>query len=196
MFKQFRKIKVLILTIILLWCSQLSFAQNKQIKLTQDLKKEQHSPHKATIRSLIIPGWGQAYNKKYWKIPIIYAGFGFIGYLAMTNRAEYLKYKDALLYIQTDANPNPPNEYYNYYSSSQLESGKQQYQRNMELSFIIGGLWYLINVIDASVDAHLFNFDVSKDLSLKIEPDIKYHFQSSKPLAGIKISLSIPYQTK
>lgn len=195
MFKQFRKIKVLTLTIILLWCSQLSFAQDKQNKLTQDLKKEQHSPHKATIRSLIIPGWGQAYNKKYWKIPIIYAGFGFIGYLAMTNRAEYLKYKDALLY-NPDENPNPPNEYYDYYTTTQLESGKLMYQRSMELNFIIGGLWYLINVIDASVDAHLFNFDVSKDLSIKIEPDIKYHFRSPKPLPGIKISLSIPYQTK
>jgi hypothetical protein len=171
-------------------------AQNNQANPKINLKKEGHSPKKATLRSLIIPGWGQAYNRKYWKIPIIYAGFGFIGYLAITNRTEYLKYKEALFFTPTDENPDPPNEYYNHYSSAQLESGKELHQRNMELSFIIGGLWYLINVIDATVDGHLFNFEVSEDLSFRIEPDIKYHYQSPKPMAGFKISFTIPNSTK
>jgi len=195
-FKHFRKISTFVLTIILLVSSQLLVAQNKRDIPNQSREKELHSPHKATIRSLIIPGWGQAYNKKYWKIPIIYAGFGFIGYLAISNRTEYLKYKDALFFTPTEANPNPPNEYYNHYTTAQLEAGKELHQRNMELSFIIGGLWYLINVIDAIVDAHLFNFEVSEDLSFRIEPDIKYHYQSPKPLAGFKISISLPYNTK
>lgn len=196
MFKYSRKINILILIIILLVSSQLSIAQSKRTKLKKSFKIEQHSPKKATLRSLIIPGWGQAYNRKYWKIPIIYAGFGFIGYLAISNRTEYLKYKEALFFVPTDENPTPPNEYYNHYSSAQLEAGKELHQRNMELSFIIGGLWYLINVIDATVDGHLFNFEVSEDLSFRIEPDIKYHYQSPKPLAGFKISISIPYNTK
>lgn len=192
MFKHFRKISILCLTFILLLSTQTIYGQknkkNKRIQLTQ----KEHSPHKATLRSLIIPGWGQAYNKKYWKIPIIYAGFGFIGYLAMTNRSEYLKYKDALFYVPSDENPEPPNEYYNIFTETQLQTGKELHQRNMELSFIIGGLWYLINVIDATVDAHLFNFEVSEDLTLQIEPDIKYHYAHPEPMAGIKIRISLP----
>ncbi len=152
-----------------------------------------HSPHKATLYSLILPGLGQAYNKKYWKIPIIYAGLGGLGYLIVTNRNEYIKYRDALAYNPDDPN-SVKNEYVDLYSESQLKSGKDLYRRNLDLSFILTGIWWVINMVDAAVDAHLFEFDVSDDLSFRLEPQIQPAFNTyQKPVAGVKLSFRIPY---
>lgn len=148
-----------------------------------------HSPHKATLYSLFLPGLGQAYNKKYWKIPIVYAGLGGMGYLYVSNRNEYIKYKNALEYDPNDPDAIP-NEYINL-SESQLKSGRDFYRRNADLSIIIGALWWILNIVDATVDAHLFNFDVSDNLSLKVEQNINHQiFNNTIP--ELKLSFKIP----
>lgn len=151
-----------------------------------------HSPKKATYLSLI-PGAGQIYNKKYWKLPIVYAGFGVTGYFAFWNRAEYIKYNDAYIcklnnpdnqliveYNQAtnsyECNTNTKyecdNELAAKYDSDQLKSFRDYYRRNMELSFIVMGLWYVLQILDATVDAHLYYWNVDENLSVRLEPVI------------------------
>ncbi|MBC34941.1 MAG: hypothetical protein CL663_02705 [Bacteroidetes bacterium] len=193
------KLCIVICLVLILCIPQDAWAKKK--KKRDKAKKEQvstreHSPHKATIRSLIIPGWGQAYNKKYWKIPIVYAGLGTFGYMAFSNRAEYQRYKTAYEYVLAGEEGDPPNAYAERYSQSQLQTGQELYQRNMELSFILMGLWYLINVIDATVDAHLFQFEVSDDLSFQVEPDFLYQPQFNNHTTGIKVRINLPFKAK
>ncbi len=145
--------------------------------------EEIHSPKRAAIYSAILPGLGQAYNKKYWKIPIIYAGFAGLGYFIGWNNKNYqvlkLAYSDF-----TDGNPDTNSyldleaiKYYDLDNESernQFKNGlnKQQnyYRRNRDLLIISTAGFYALNIIDASVDAHLFDFDISEDLSFNWQP--------------------------
>jgi hypothetical protein len=119
--------------------------------------------------SALLPGAGQAYNKKYWKIPVIYAGFGVLGYFVKTNNDEYKIYKEAYR-IRLDGDENTIDQFVGIYADQDLVTLKNFYRRNRDLSVIGMSLLYLLNIIDASVDAHLFYFDVSDDLSMSIEP--------------------------
>jgi hypothetical protein len=136
--------------------------------------KKEHSPHRATIYSMILPGLGQAYNRKYWKIPIVYAGFGTLYYFIQFNNKEYQLFKDAYSNASqnTDGLKPPVNEYEVLYDVRFLKSARDYYRRNRDLSYILTGVWYIMNVIDASVDAHLFTWEVDENLTLRIEPDI------------------------
>ena len=140
--------------------------------------EKKHDPKRATLYSAVLPGLGQAYNKKYWKIPIVYAGIGTIFYFANTNGNEYRNYRDAFDYKSgTKTNVNEATkELANKYSSENLITIRDYYRRNMELSWIIMALWYGINIIDATVDAHFFEYDISDDLTLKVEPMIQTNY--------------------
>ena len=140
----------------------------------QGVKKE-HSPRKATIMSACLPGLGQVYNGKWWKVPIIYAGFGGFGYLAYSNYTEYKSFLTAYKISTGDLDPKvTPTEYEiqlsQYYQASQLQTYKESYRRDFELYCIILVAWYGLNIVDATVDGHLYNYDVSDDLSLCIDP--------------------------
>ena len=145
-----------------------------------------HSPKRATIYSAILPGLGQAYNKKYWKIPIIYAGFGTIGYFIGWNNGYYKTYKLAYSDLTDDDDATDSyldleaTQYYDLDNSTDynnFKSGlsKQQdyYRRNRDLLIISIVGFYGLNLIDASVDAHLFDFDISEDLSLNWQPSVQ-----------------------
>jgi len=152
-----------------------------------------HSPHKATIYSLILPGLGQAYNKKYWKIPIIYAGFGVFYYFISFNQKEYVKWKDAYYHALVNDGTEPPvNEYEELYGSRTdiLKDQKDYYRRNRDLTYILTGLWYILNVIDATVDAHLFTWDVDEDLSLRWQPAMHEPVYGYKPKGGLKLTFN------
>lgn len=157
-----------------------------------DAKEIKHSPHKASLYSAVLPGLGQAYNKKYWKIPIIYAGFGVFVYFINFNNKEYNKFKDAYYYVVVgDETVPPPNDYVYQYDEASLLSGKNYYRRNRDLSYILTGVWYIINIVDATVDAHLFNWEVNDDLSMKLEP--QFHLQDplyKQSAGGFKLTIS------
>ena len=140
----------------------------------QEVKKA-HSPKKAAIMSACLPGLGQIYNGKWWKTPIIYAGFGGLGYFAYTNHSDYRLFLTAYKYKTGDLDEGvTPSEkaiqLAEYYQASQLQSYKDLYRRNFELFCIIAAAWYGLNIVDAIVDGHLYSYDISDDLSLTVDP--------------------------
>ena len=148
-----------------------------------------HSPTKAAIYSAVLPGLGQGYNKKYWKIPIIYAGFGLLTYFVINNSQEYKKYQEAYNYVASGDSTGIDNDYVGKYDKQQLLDGKNYHRRNMELSYIIGGLWYILNIIDASVDAHFFYYDISEDLTIRFDPVVRFHWQEPRPIPEIRFTI-------
>jgi len=167
--------------------------QNKENRKKQKAKAGWPSPRKATFWGFL-PGAGQIYNKKYWKLPIVYAGFGVMGYFAFSNRTEYLKYKDA--FICSSKGDNDPdftcdNPLAEKYSTNDLETITDYYRRNMELSFIIMGAWYILQILDATVDANLYYWNVDDNLTLKVEPVIQpFNIPNELPAHnGIRITL-------
>jgi hypothetical protein len=125
-----------------------------------------HDPTTATVRSAILPGLGQIYNKKYWKVPIIYGGLGASGYFILRNTRKFREFRSALV-AETKGNAHP---YQGIYNEQQLTTLKETYRRWRDLSYISLFAVYVLQVVDANVDAHLYEFDVSEDLSLRIRP--------------------------
>lgn len=149
-----------------------------------------HSASKASIYSALVPGLGQAYNKKYWKIPILYSGFGGLAYLASFNQVEYKKFKNAIL-IRNDGNPKTVDDYVNIRTDDNLSLLVDIYRRDRDFSIIGIFAVYLLNVVDAAVDAHLYNFDVSDNLSLNWQPQIYPNPISGYGVAGLSICLNL-----
>lgn len=134
-----------------------------------------HSPQKATIMSACLPGLGQIYNGKWWKTPIIYAGFGALGYFDATNIIKYKRYLLAYRFSTGNMKEGevPTEEAIalaETYSADQLQSYKNRYLRNIEIFSLIMAVWYGLNIVDACVDGHLYYYDVSEDLGISIDP--------------------------
>ncbi len=149
----------------------------------QDLTEPIQSPRKAAILSSTLPGLGQIYNKKYWKIPIIYAGLLTSAYYINDNNVQYKLYKDAYL-KRLDNNPDN-DDFVGEYSSGDLLILKDFYRRNREVSILCFVGTYIINVLDASVDAHLFDYDISEDISLHMTPTSTTNFN------GLSLTLNL-----
>lgn len=128
-----------------------------------------HSPKKATLMSAIIPGSGQIYNKKYWKVPILYAGLASLGYSFNFNQTRYVQYRNAYK-VRLLNGPGTLGKYPTY-SDNDLNTFQRAYHRYRDLTVIGATLLYILNVIDASVDAHLYDFKIDDDnLSFHLQP--------------------------
>ena len=150
-----------------------------------------HSPMKATLKSAIIPGWGQMYNghakqgsilKKYWKVPVVYAGVGTCVAFIVYNNNKYQYFKREYIY-QADGDPATNPEI----NASNLFEIQDQYHRWRDVSYFCLAGVYLLQIIEANVDAHLFYYDVSKDLTLGVQPVL---LPQSNYRPGIGLSLS------
>lgn len=128
-----------------------------------------HSPRKATILSAVVPGAGQIYNRKYWKAPIVWAGLGTCVWFIQDNHREYHRYRNAYLAL-VDDDPNTIDEFEGRYAPEQVRNVMDTYRQWRDLSYLITGLVYMLNIVDANVDAHFVRFDVSPDLSMSIGP--------------------------
>lgn len=194
-------------------CSSLRLsAQTDTLQLTQAGTVEQaipveeklHSPHKATLYSAVLPGLGQAYNRKYWKIPIVYAALGSIVYGISFNTKYYNKYKTAYrdIIIKDPANTSYM-EFANRINISKEEAlseswfteallnQKKYYKRNRDLCYFGFIAVYVLNMIDASVDAHFFNYDISNDLSIQVTPQVNpnVRYDTGSPQLGMQVSI-------
>ncbi len=128
------------------------------------------APSKAAMLSATLPGLGQVYNRKYWKVPIIYAGFGTLVYFVNFNNTEYRMWREAWI-ARVDGNPNTVDDF-PLHSTDVLERAMNYYRRNLEITYILSVALYMLNILDASVDAHLMNFDISEELSFGMQPCI------------------------
>ena len=169
-FKYFIKYTLLIILVcnVIVGKSQTVTSPDNDLKAPLILKKK-HSPHKAAMYSALVPGLGQIYNERYWKLPIIYGAAGVLIYAFDFNNDRYNKYKNA--YADMDAEKITSFE--GYTNKDVLLRLKDNYRRNRDLNVIVMAGIYLLNVVDATVDAHLFDYDISDDLSLNFQPDLR-----------------------
>jgi len=140
----------------------------KDTSTVSDSYAATHSPHKATIYSALIPGLGQVYNKKYWKLPVIYGLTGAFIYAFDFNNDRYNKYKNA--HAQMSA--GDITEFEGYTDEDILLRLKESYQRNRDLNVIVLAGVYLLQVVDATVDAHLYDYKITKDVSMNVQPSL------------------------
>ena len=150
---------------------------------------------KATTLSTIFPGAGQIYNKSYWRVPIVIGGLASTIYTIDWNNRGYQRFKTAYsLKVDYEKNPSKypngaPDEFRGAYTSSFLKNLKDSYRRNRDLCIILTAGVYLLNILDAHVDAHLQDYDISDDLTMNLEPYFDCTTIGSKPVYGVNMSL-------
>ena len=133
-----------------------------------------YSPKIAILRSAILPGWGQATNKKYWKMPIVYGALGTTAYIFFRNIKQFKEanaaYKNAIDGIDSN-NSLIPEPYFGVLDQPELiKNFRNEVRQNVDYSVLFFIAFWGLNVVDAAVDAHLKTFDVSDNLSLQIKP--------------------------
>jgi hypothetical protein len=141
-------------------------------------------PRKAMFYSAILPGAGQIYNKKYWKVPLVYGGLlGLLSVVKYYNDGEQ-KYKKELFYLIN----NPGTQYYpgTYHSQATLRSVVNLARRQRDYFIILTGIFYALQLVDAHVDAHLKEFDLNPNLHVRIEPEFS-------PMNGVGAGLTLRF---
>ena len=167
-------------------------AQNDTLKVVQPVQQKLYdraldplAPSKAAFYSAILPGLGQAYNKSYWKIPLVYGGMGTSLYFYFDNQKKYTRardeYKLRLRGVLQSNNPKVGS-----YTKEQLATVQRNAQRNRDLSLFITIGIYILNIVDANVDAHLQQFNVDEDLTFK--PTFDYNQQVNQHHFGVNMT--------
>ena len=179
---------------ILGWCSFSQAQDSLTIESTMTSTKNAFNldlydplaPARSAFYSAILPGLGQAYNGSYWKIPLVYAGIGTSLYLVLQNDTEYQRYRNAykrrLAGFQDD-------EFQNILENEGLINAQKQFRQNKEFAILATVAFYLLNIVDANVDAHLKQFDVSKDLTLR--PNFEPNFMSGNIDYGLTLNFKL-----
>ena len=139
-------------------------------------------PAKAAFYSAILPGLGQAYNKKYWKIPLVYGAIGTSIYSYSWNNKKYHEIRD----VYKSRLAGNTNDNYQYLDDSRLITAQRFYQRNRDLSMLFIAAFYILNIVDANVDAHLGQFNVNDNLSLN--PDVQQNDLNFRPSFGLALN--------
>ena len=135
------------------------------------LTKDYPNPRTAAFLSLALPGAGQIYNRKYWKLPLVYGGLGALTYFEIQNVRQYRELRDNYKWVvDDDINTNPTEEPYTLLDATSLKRYRDEWRRYMELTSLFLGLGYVLTATEAFVDAHLTRFDVSDDLSMRLLP--------------------------
>lgn len=146
------------------------------------------NPKKATILSAILPGAGQVYNGKPWKVPIIYAGFAANIYFIEYNNRRYELFKEALAIFDED--PKDPEQPFPSLNRDGLVRNVNYWKRNRDLNYFLFIGIYALNIIDANVDAHLSAFDVSDDLTFRFEPSYESLSAGGGNIMGLSLKIN------
>ena len=144
------------------------------VQMQDSVSNSMFSPRKAIIRSALIPGWGQIYNKKYWKLPLVYGALGTTGYLFFRNLKQYKEAKEAYI-LATDGDPSNDGQIKQPYFAvkdqpERIRNFRNEVRQNVDYSVLFFIIFWGLNVADAAVDAHLKSFDVSDNLSFQLRP--------------------------
>ena len=159
------------------------------------------NPKRAMWLAIVLPGAGQIYNRKYWKLPIVYGGFVGCAYAMRWNNQMYSDYSQAYLDLMDD---DPNTQSYNQFLhlgakidetniqryQQLFKKRKDKFRRWRDLSFFCLVGVYALSIIDAYVDASLSEFDISKDLSLRVEPTILNNDRERNPFKANSLGLS------
>lgn len=167
----------------------LKVEKNTQIAVKDSIVKNDAydplEPSRAAFYSAVLPGLGQAYNKKYWKIPIVYAGIGTGIYFYIQNTQEYNRfrniYKRRLAGFEDDE--------FQGISTDRIIDAQRNASRNRDVSLVVAIGFYLLNIVDANVDAHLRQYNISDDLSLS--PQININPLNAKPQYGFSLNFNL-----
>lgn len=155
-----------------------------------------YNPRKAALRSAIVPGLGQIYNKKYWKLPIVYGALGVTGYIFIDNIQTYREYRHAYTVRYRASLPAPNTdstgyddlkEIYKKISPESIRTARDRFRQYIDYSVLFFALFWGLNVVDAAVDAHLKSFDVSPDLSFRF----KAGYSDMARTSGVSLVLTI-----
>lgn len=151
-------------------------------------------PTKAAFLALVFPGMGQIYNKRYWKLPIFYGGLGAFYFIIQQNHTEYIFARNNLAYL-ADGDPNNdvliPERFENFTVDNWVNR-RDRFRRDRDYFIMIGIIWYGLSAMDAAVDAHLKNYNVSTDLSMKIQPDLILNpMNALRPTIGLKMTFTL-----
>jgi hypothetical protein len=188
---------ILILCFFFLAVPTRSYSQSTDSTSTQEdgtPKKKVKNPqnvaaNKAALMSALVPGLGQFYNKRYWKPPIIYIGAGVITYFIIDNNRQYQLFKDG--YSRRTNDPNASiDPSISGYSTENLRILRDDYRRYRDMSVVFGVALYALNIIDAYVDRHLMEFDVSDDLSMHVKPFL-YTANNHQFASGLTLNFSL-----
>ncbi len=155
------------------------------------------APSKAAFYSAILPGLGQIYNKRYWKLPIVYGAIGTGVYAYIFNNNEYNRFRDAFkrrragffddeFYDINDSGIVPGNP---DISDEALQDAQERFQRDRDLALAITIGLYVLNIVDANVDAHLKQFNVDEDLAIDVKPFLDYNPITTDPQYGLAVIL-------
>jgi hypothetical protein len=188
------KFRALFVTLILatpLWAQEDSVRMVQPDKTT-DLSDtvliqsyaKRFNPTRASLFAAVLPGLGQVYNKKYWKLPLVYGGFAAIGYGLNFYQDLYKDYKRQLFYIlENDADQSPEG-----YTEDQLRPAIEQARHERDFMIILMAGMYILQIVDAHVDAHLKEFDVNPNLQVRMQPMMRSDFMIGRQ-AGFSVTL-------
>lgn len=168
--------------------AQSESADTSQSSIAEELRDtSEHSVEQATYLALI-PGGGQIYNSKYWKLPILYGGMGAAAYFAYDNHVQYRRFLNSF-YNELDST-TASDELGQRYSQADLIRLQDTYRDWRDLSIIVGVLIYALSIVDAHVDAHLYSYDISDDLTYRFEPIM----MPAGPVTAIGLSFSMQFK--
>jgi len=184
-------------TIILLLLSLVSYSQDKNIdkayRYTENpvdtltvSSDSVHSTSKASLYSAVVPGLGQAYNGKHWKIPIIYSSFFVFGSLLYENNLKYQFFRRNLI-AEIDGDPDTEN--ITGRNAENLKANRDQFRRFRDLNMILIVVTYLLQIADANIDAHLIQFGFRKTLALSVDPSVMPTNYTTQMSTGITLKL-------
>ena len=147
---------------------------------------DEHSPGLASLYSAVLPGLGQAYNGKHWKIPVIYGTFFTFGFLIYDNNVKYQFFRKNLI-AELDNNPETIND--TGREADNLRSNRDKYRRNRDFNMIMFTVTYFLQIADAHIDAHLLEFNVNQDITVSVDPAL---FPQNRNLApGFSLRMNI-----
>lgn len=148
-----------------------------------------HSPRRAMMLAAAFPGLGQIYNRKYWKVPLVYIGFGTLAYFMDFNNKKYQHFKKAYLY-KIDGDPSTV-DIYEQYTEQSVQNAMNAYRRWRDMNLLGTAGFYVLQIIDATVDAYFFEYDITPNLTMHVVPDFRQIDYLAARSTGLRIVFNL-----